>query len=70
MSEKVLHDAHVAAFKRTEKFRFACECRYVAGMGGSDRKDFLQLVEDKRGAAAVALIERGVSIVLDLRRGL
>ena len=66
----VLHDAHVSAFKRTEKFRFACECRYVAGLGRADRRFFLKLVEGKRGAAAAALIERGVSIVLDLRRGL
>lgn len=65
----VLHDAHVAVFKRTEKFRFACECRFVAGLDVVDELRFLKLVKEKRGADAVALIDRGVKIVRALNRG-
>ena len=65
----VLHDAHVRAFKRTEKFRFACECRFVAGLDVVDELRFLKLVKEKRGADAVALIDRGVKIVRALNRG-
>lgn len=65
----VLHDAHVRAFKCSERYRFACECRYVAWLEAVDELRYLKLVRDRRGVDAVALIERGVKVVRALNRG-
>lgn len=64
-----LHDAHVAAFKRTEKFRFACECRYVAAFPEVERRRFLGLVAKMRGEVAVERLMLGVDRVRSLNRG-
>ena len=44
----MLHDAHVRSYRSSERWRFVCECRYVAGLDRLARDAYFKEVAKHR----------------------
>lgn len=46
--------------KKTEKYRFECELRYISNMELQERRNYLALVEQARGKQATDKLKEGL----------